>query len=255
MDWITHTATGYFVGQIITRPEERPRRAGWWWAIAAITPDWLEFATSWFGDVHRGVTHSLYLWPLLALAWAAAARRWGGEQVASLKRLWLVFFMILGSHLLLDVFLAYRLYFAWPFSEARWTWDVMPLFDVYVYAGWLILLLVWWRWRMPSRTTAKIGLAILLLVLALRVGGKTRAQLVALDMQSGIPPTVMVRTLPDYLQPWIWYTELPQTAPYWTAINVVTGQVVPDGQTLDPCFPPIPYADRWREHARRHHER
>lgn len=128
MEWVSHTTTAFFLGQLMVKPDERPRRAGWWWALASICPDWLEFGTRWFGDVHRGVTHSLYSWPILALAWAAAAHKWGKQssgQIASLAKLWAVFFVVVGSHLLLDVLMPYRLYLAWPFTDTKWAWDIV----------------------------------------------------------------------------------------------------------------------------------
>jgi membrane-bound metal-dependent hydrolase YbcI (DUF457 family) len=247
MEWISHTATGFLIGQALLKPEDRPKRAGWWWALAAISPDWLELLTRWFGDIHRGVTHSLYLWPILALAWALAARRWGGEQTASLKRLWMVFLVIVGSHMLLDVFMAYRWYLAWPFVQTRWAWDIMPFFDVFIFAGWLILILVHRRWKLPSVMTAKIGLAIFLVVFSFRLVGKVRAESLALDLQTGTPRLVDIRTFPDYFQPWVWYAKLSPQLPEWSAINIVTGEVVSDGTMINPLFPPIPIRETLRK--------
>ena len=247
MEWVSHTATGFFLGQILVKEEERPRRAGWWWTIAAICPDWLEFATRWFGDIHRGVTHSLYMWPILALLWAMAARRWGGDRVASLSRLWTAFFVIIGSHLLLDVFMPYRLYLAWPFVQTRWAWDIMPLYDVYIFAGWLILYAVK-RWKkLPSLTTARLGLAIFLLVFSMRVGGKLRATSIAGQLTASAPLVTAIRTLPAYYQPWVWYVRLSDDLPQWTPINVLTGDSVPEDQMISPWFPRLP----GREHVKR----
>jgi membrane-bound metal-dependent hydrolase YbcI (DUF457 family) len=254
MEWISHSAVGHFLGQIIIKPGERPRRAGWWWILASICPDWLEFLTRWFGDIHRGVTHSLYMWPLLALAWTAAARRWGRNangQIASWPRLWAAFFVVVGSHLVLDVFMPYRIYLAWPFSQVNWKWDVMPLYDVYIFAGWLILWAVQRKRNWSSAFTARVGLAIFLLVFAVRGGGKLRANALAKDLaahadSSQVQAETPIRTIPTYYQPWIWYVRLGGTEALWTPINVITGEVLGAGRTINPWFPPLP----GREHIR-----
>lgn len=213
--------------------------------MASISPDWLEFVTRWFGDIHRGVTHSLYMWPLLALAWAAAARRFGGMPTASLQRLWVTFFVIIGSHLVLDVLMAYRIYPAWPFSDARWALDIMPLYDVYIFTGWLILAAVQRRRKMVSAKVATIGLAIFLTVFSARLTGKFRAHEMIGDMKA--EAWRPVRTIPDYYQPWVWYVRLSDTTTHWTPINIINGEILRGDQTINPWFPPFP----GREHVRR----
>ncbi len=245
MEWLTHTTTGFFVGQAMLAPEERPKRAGWWWIVASVSPDWLEVITTQFGDIHRGVTHSLYAWPILALAWAAAAHRGGGEKVASFQRLSLVFSAILGSHLLLDIMMSYRLYFAWPFTDARWSFDIMPFYDLYIFVGWLLLLVIH-RWRQwPSMKTAKIGLLIILVMFTVRATGKLRTELLAANMIDH--QTEQIETRSTYYQPWIWFVRSTRTFPHWTPINIINGESVARDQIIDRWFPPI----NWRAFFRR----
>jgi membrane-bound metal-dependent hydrolase YbcI (DUF457 family) len=245
MEWITHTTTGFFVGQALLKPDERPRRAGWWWIIASVSPDWLEVITTWFGDIHRGVTHSLYLWPVLALVWAATAYRWGGERVASFGRLWLTFMAIIGSHLLLDIMMSYRLFFAWPFTDANWEFGIMPFYDLYIFIGWMLLLIVN-RWhKLPSVMTARIGLLVFLLMFTIRSAGKLRTTLLAEEMTA--TRTEQIETRPTYYQPWILYARSTHSLPNWTPINIITGERVPHDQIVRRWFPPI----RWRSFFRR----
>jgi membrane-bound metal-dependent hydrolase YbcI (DUF457 family) len=241
MEWITHTTTGFFVGQALLKPDERPKRAGWWWTIASVCPDWLEVGTRYFGDIHRGVTHSLYAWPILALIWALAAKRWGGQPAASLIRLWVVFVAIIGSHLFLDVLMAYRWYLSWPFSQVNWAWDIMPFYDVFIFAGWVILLIAHhWR-RLPSMRTAKLGLAIFLAVFALRSAGKLLADVLAERLLAGTKTAASMRTMPVYYQPWIWYASPSGSRrDSSTPINILTGQIVSPAQIVRPFFPPLP---------------
>ncbi|GAB4327194.1 MAG: hypothetical protein Kow0074_22380 [Candidatus Zixiibacteriota bacterium] len=240
MEWITHTATGFFVGQAMVKPAERPKRAGWWWIVASVSPDWLEVITTQFGDIHRGVTHSLYLWPLLALAWAAAARRWGGKSVTSLRRLFVVFFAVVGSHLLLDILMSYRLYFAWPFTDAKWSFGIMPFYDLYIFVGWVLLLFAsrWRKW--PSMMTAKVGLLIVLVMFSVRSVGKLRIEWLAQSMVAD--RTEQIETRPTYYQPWIMLVRSTQTLPQWTPIDIISGAQVPSDRIINRWFPPI----RWR---------
>ena len=240
MEWITHTATGFFVGQAIIKPEERPKGAGWWWTVASVCPDWLEVGTRYFGDIHRGVTHSLYAWPVLALLWALAAKRFG-RSAATLTRLWVAFAAIIGSHLFLDVLMAYRWYLVYPFSHVNWAWDIMPFYDIFIYAGWVILLIVhYWR-KLPSMRTARIGLAIFLAMFVIRSAGKLRAEVLAPRLVAGTQTADTMRTIPVYYQPWIWYASpTGSRRDASTPINILTGEVVSPSQIIRPYFPPLP---------------
>lgn len=241
MEWISHTTTAFFLGQLMLKEEERPKRAGWWWAIASVSPDWLEWGTRWFGDIHRGVTHSLYVWPFLALAWAVVARKWGRREtgeIAGLAKMWAVFFVVVGSHMLLDVFMSYRWYLAWPFSQETWAWGIMPLFDIYVFAGWLGLWYLNRKLHLSSAATARIGLSVLLFVFTARSVGKIRAHAILSD-GSQLASAVDFQTRPTYYQPWIWFVREGSPGHDWKPLNVVTGNILHD-YTRGGGFPPLP---------------
>ncbi len=241
MEWVSHTATGFFIGQLMLKEDERPKRAGWWWVIASISPDWLEWGTRWVGDIHRGVTHSLYVWPLLALAWAVAARKWGRQETqefAGAGKMWVVFLVVVGSHLLLDAMMNYRFYPAWPFSDATWNLGVMPLFDIYIVVGWLGLLWVNRKLRLTSAATAKLGLAIFLVMFSVRAAGKVRAQSLASDVAM-LDNSTDADTRPTYYTPWIWFVRDGRGGSEWTPLNIVTGEIL-TGYVRGRGFPPIP---------------
>lgn len=252
MEWISHTGTGFCIGQAIIKPKERPKGAGWWWMVASVCPDWLEVGTRYFGDIHRGVTHSLYAWPILALLWALAAKRFGGRPAASLTRLWVAFAAIIGSHLFLDVLMAYRWYLAFPFSQVNWAWDIMPYYDAYIFAGWVVLLGVhYWR-KLPSMRTAKLGLLIFLAMFAIRSAGKVRAGVLARQLVAGTQTAASMRTIPVFYQPWIWYAS-PTGArgDASTPINILTGKIVSPADVIRPYFPPLPQFIEDLRHRRR----
>ncbi len=242
MEWVSHSATGFFLGQLMLKEEDRPKRAGLWWVVASISPDWLEWGTRWFGDIHRGVTHSLYVWPFLALAWALAARKWGhrgGREIAGRTRMWGVFLAIVGSHLLLDLMMNYRWYPAWPFSQSTINLGVMPLFDIYIVVGWLAL---WWlhrRLKLSSAMTAKLGWAVFLAMFSVRSAGKIRAQMLASQTTLIAAASAEIATRPTYYTPWIWFVRDGRGDAEWTPLNIVTGELL-TGYMRGHGFPPLP---------------
>lgn len=233
MEWISHGTTGALIGNAIVPPGERPARAVAWWVGAALSPDVFAVISHNFGDIHRGVGHSLYALPVMALLFAYPAWRWGRNSAARLWRLWLAFALAIASHLLLDALSCYRWYPAWPFSRENWSVGVMPMFDVYIFAGWLVVLV--WRWRKPTlQSTALAGLVVFALGVGVRVAGKSIAAdhtiLTEVDTQRRwTPPTV-----PDYWRPWIWHIRTSDGEREWIPVNILDGQPVGAATTDDP---------------------
>ena len=114
----------------------------------------------------------------------------------------------------------------------------MPFFDVYVFAGWLILWYLNRRLRLSSKTTARLGLAIILAMFCLRGVGKTRAQSI-MQSEASAMSAVVVETRPTYYQPWIWFVRGGSDKQDWTPLNVLTGELLL-GYTRGGGFPPLP---------------
>jgi membrane-bound metal-dependent hydrolase YbcI (DUF457 family) len=232
MEWISHGVTGVLVGNVVLSPEDRPRHAAAWWVTAALAPDVLGVVTHRLGDAHRGVVHSLYALPLLAFLFALAAHRWNGSSNVRLARLWITFVAVIASHLALDALTCYRYYPAWPFSRTDWSVGMMPMFDIYVLAGWLVLAV--WRWRKRTlRSTAVLGLAVLAAIVLVRWVGKTRADEYAAALAA---PDVAgsVQSVPDYFRPWVWYIRAPGNSSTWRAFSVVDARVLNEAAPRDP---------------------
>jgi len=114
----------------------------------------------------------------------------------------------------------------------------MPFYDLYIFIGWVLLLVVR-RWlQLPSMMTAKIGLVIFLTMFSVRAVGKMRTEQLAVDY---VPDRAeRIETRPTYYQPWILYIRSSQSIPRWTPINVLSGQTVADDQIIERWFPRIP---------------
>jgi membrane-bound metal-dependent hydrolase YbcI (DUF457 family) len=232
MEWISHGVTGALVGNVILPAEDRPRHAAAWWVTAALAPDWLGAAVHGLGEAHRGVMHSLYALPVLALLFALAARRWSGNPNARTARLWVAFVAVIASHLVLDALTCYRYNPAWPFVRTDWSVGIMPMFDIYVFAGWLLLAVFRFR-RRALQSTAAIGLAIFAAAVLVRGAGKLRADSYATSALAG-GGEGEVRSVPDYFRPWVWYVR-PQAYPYgWWAVDVIGPRALNEVAPKDP---------------------
>jgi len=233
MEWISHGVTGALVGNLVLHPEDRPRHAAAWWVTAALAPDWLGVVTHSFGDAHRGVMHSLYALPVLALLFALAARRWSGNPNVRIARLWIAFVAIIASHLALDVLTCYRYNPAWPFLRTDWSVGIMPMFDVYVFAGWLVLAVYRFH-RRTLQSTAALGLAVLAAVVLLHWVGKARADGYAMAALSTGGSATEVRSVPDYFRPWVWYIRTQANPNGWWAFDVVNARILNEAVPNDP---------------------
>jgi membrane-bound metal-dependent hydrolase YbcI (DUF457 family) len=177
--------------------------------------------------------HSLYALPVMALLFALAARHWSGKPNVGIARLWIAFVAIIASHLALDALTCYRYNPAWPFLRTDWSVRVMPMFDIYVFAGWLVLAV--WRFRRRTlRSTAAIGLAVLAAIVLLRWAGKARADDFAMAALSAKSSTMEVRSVPDYFRPWVWYVRTPANPNGWWAVDVIRARVLNESIPKDP---------------------
>jgi membrane-bound metal-dependent hydrolase YbcI (DUF457 family) len=149
MENIAHTLCGLRIADLGWRARVGPS-APWIGAIAANLPDadlvlylgGRDFYTWW----HRGITHSVFGWPLLALAGAAVSRRWS-RQGAYGDHLGLWSLGLL-SHALLDWPTTWGTMLFLPATDTRfsldWIFIVDPVF-------WLTL------WALPRFLRGRVG--------------------------------------------------------------------------------------------------
>lgn len=166
MDTLTHALSGALLARA-TAPHPSPAvlppgRRLLVGALAASFPD-LDFVTSFVSPIfyiehHRGLTHSLPLAPLwaLAIAWLCAVA-WRRD------RAWRAYFgvtvMGIMLHILGDLITSYGTMALAPFSDARYAWDTTFIIDLW-FTGILLagLLISWLRRR--SRVPAVLGLVV-----------------------------------------------------------------------------------------------
>ncbi len=131
--------------------------------------------------VHRGITHSLFLVPFSSAVLAWIFWRWG-KRAASFWWWYLLAFLVLFTHPLLDCCTSYGTQIFAPFSDERIAWNCVSIVDIF-YTVPLLLTLVccplvkkWW----PQRHTWWIGVVVLLLTTLYLVYGSLNRNL-ALD--------------------------------------------------------------------------
>lgn len=130
MDSVTQAVLGAAVGQAVLG-----RRLGWkaaaLGALGGTLPDldvlWSDAdAVSYFVG-HRGVTHSLFFGPLLALPLAWAGRRWKPD--IALAPWWCFWMLVLVTHPLLDLTTNYGTQLLAPFSREPFAIPAMSIID------------------------------------------------------------------------------------------------------------------------------
>lgn len=161
MENLAHTLCGLRVADLGWRERVGPR-APWIGAVAANLPDSDLVIAMVDRDMylwwHRGITHSFLGWPFLALAGAAASRRWTGQgRYEDHLMLWGAGLL---SHALLDWPTTWGTMLWYPLTDTRfsldWIFIVDPMF-------WVLLWAVprWLRPRHGPRTAATWSLLLL----------------------------------------------------------------------------------------------
>lgn len=146
MDSLTHAVLGAAVAEIAIGKEEG-NRAVIWGAIVATLPDADVFVARLFDPVrsllvHRGFTHSLLfillMTPLLGYLLKSIYRRSG----TSLRRWTLMVFLVLGTHIFLDLFTTYGTGLFEPFSHYRVEWSTIGIVDFFFTVPLVVCVLV-----------------------------------------------------------------------------------------------------------------
>jgi inner membrane protein len=236
VDTLTHALSGALAARA-TAPEPGKARisttarvvAGF---LAAAFPD-VDFVLAYVSPVayltgHRGVTHSIFVLPLwaLALAWLMAKLDRSGR--ASWRDYFGVCTLGVGLHIVGDLITSFGTMIYAPFSDARVAWGTTFIIDLWfsgiIVAG-LAASAVWRRSRVP----ACAGLA----VLAGYVGFQAVLHSRALEFgaaharRSGFPGA-RITALPRPVSPFNWVVVVAEGDRYHYAnVNLVRGRPVP----------------------------
>lgn len=206
MDPFTHAASGALL--MLALPN-RPlcRSAVPLAALAAMSPDIDVFFAATplqFLLLHRGITHSLFFAPLLALVLALLAFplwRASTQKRWSLPKVWLLMLGLVLLHIWLDCITTYGTMIFLPFSQLR-----VRLNAVFIVDFLLLLPMLWaifcWRQR-PARLRLTLAWLFVYPVLAIALNAyHTKAVTAHLAAQKR--NVEQVTLLPDALAPFFW---------------------------------------------------
>jgi inner membrane protein len=206
MDSITHTITGAVIARAV-----QDEKVGHWGTIAGVTmgifPD-TDFVLGLFSrqshlEYHRAFTHSLVLLPFYALLFS-----WIFVRLSRRREFWgfyKICFLVLASHVMLDLFTSYGTMILSPLSNHRFAWDLTFIIDL-VFSG--IVIIPWLGslfWKRKARWICRGSLSLLALYILLIGIQHHRAVQLAKDFAASLKEEVLeVASLPQPLSPFRW---------------------------------------------------
>lgn len=179
MDSLTHAVLGAAIAEAAIGKKEG-NRAVIWGAIVATLPDMDVFVARLFDPVrslliHRGFTHSLFfvllMTPLLGVLLKRIYRRSG----TSLRQWTIMVFLVLATHVFLDLFTTYGTGLFEPFSHYRVEWSTIGIVDFFFTVPLvmsIVILMFFRRSSVTRRITGQAGLIYVTCYLMLTVVNK-----------------------------------------------------------------------------------
>ena len=265
MDTLTHALSGALLARA-TAPRDSAagavslRRRVTVGALAAALPD-IDFVLGYVSPsayllYHRGVTHSLILLPIWAIALA-----WIFARLDPARPRWQAYFGViagsLGIHILGDLITSFGTVLLAPFSDRRFGLDTTFIIDLWFTGIIVAALIAAFAWR-RSRTPALAGLA----ALAAYVGLQAYAHGVAIEFgrqyaQAEGIAGARITAQPRPVSPFNWMVVVEHADEYrYAFVNVVRQSPRPDPvpgagliERLDAAYVPLAQAE-WRQAER-----
>lgn len=206
MDIITHLASGAVVAQALRQPQD-----GRWLLLfgmlAAAAPD-LDNFSSYFGAEaymrhHRGLLHSVLVGFLLA-ALLSGLFTLVNKRVP-FKRGWLLAYLCLTLHSVLDLFTFYGTQLLAPLSTRRFAFDIMFIIDPIYALGLIVVIAGTLRFARLRRKIALAGVFWLGAYPAMNLGLEVGVQAYAAgQLRAQKMPVKSVQAGTDLLAPFFW---------------------------------------------------
>ena len=147
MDTVTQIALGAAVGEAVMG-RQVGRRALLWGGVCGLFPD-LDILIP-FGDAvktftyHRGASHSLFVLTLLTPLFVRLILRLAPDTTDHRRKWYVLVFLALTTHVLLDCFTVYGTQIFWPLSTPPAMWSTIfiidPLYSLPLFGGVLAVL-------------------------------------------------------------------------------------------------------------------
>lgn len=191
MDPLTHGLVGALAAQAVTRHRRiRPTLITGFFAALLADLDMFIYSTSdplLNVEIHRQFTHSLLFIPVGALV-AALIMFWFQRRYLSMAEVYVISFVGFATSGLLDAFTSYGTQLFWPFSDARFAWNMVSVVDPVITIGLMVAFYMLFRPERhslaPPRTSkwAYIGIGWLSFFLLFGYVQRERAKSATLDI-------------------------------------------------------------------------
>ncbi len=204
MDTLTHGLAGWLIARAI--PSDPPRKeATAAVVIGSVLPD-ADNVASLLGSelylrIHRGISHSLVGMAVASILVALLLYRYGKWK--DLKKLTLLVFLGMLSHVALDLLNSYGTQIFQPFSDARLSFDLLFIIDL-AFTGIIVLGILLSQHR-PSRARAALAILVVYVGLAAFLHARAENAVREAAVRHGVPvvsswalPSLgEIRSLPD----------------------------------------------------------
>ncbi len=179
MDSITQIVLGAAVSEA-TIGEKEGNKALLWGAIIGTVPDLDVIFIPFFNTVkglfvHRGFSHSILFAILISPLIGWLLSKIYEKSATSTRRWMLMSFLVIGTHILLDLFTNYGTGLFVPFNNYRVEWGTIAIIDVFYTVPFLLSLVILMFFNRTSKTRRFIswsGIVVSTLYLMFTVGNK-----------------------------------------------------------------------------------
>ncbi|MBN2610378.1 MAG: metal-dependent hydrolase [Bacteroidales bacterium] len=146
MDSLTQAILGAAVAEAAIGKKEG-NKAVWWGAAIGTLPDLDVFVARFFDPVrsllfHRGISHSLLFMILVSPLIGLVLKKIYSKSATTLKQWGFMAFLVLATHVLLDLFTTYGTGIFEPFSNMRIEWSTIAIIDPFYTVPLLLSLIV-----------------------------------------------------------------------------------------------------------------
>ncbi len=180
-------------------------------AICGITPDLdilINFFSSWgYIIYHRSFTHSLFILSILTPIFAWLGYCWGQRQ-NNYKQWFLLTFLALFTHPLLDIFTSYGTQIFWPFSNSRLYLDAISAIDLFYTVPLLLSIIIgsisYFSFRFRKYFAGFMFLCTIAYLVLGYANCQEACQLVQAE-QSISTSQKIIRATPTLFNVWLWH--------------------------------------------------
>ena len=256
MDSLTHTALGGVIAEAVFR-EKLGSKAVILGCLGGLLPDLdvltgIVMADPWVQlTIHRGITHSLFFVPIFGLLLGWIFWRWNKRRT-SFWWWYLLAFLVLFTHPLLDCCTSYGTQIFAPFSKVRVAWNCVSIIDIFYSTPLFLTLLICSLLKRvsPKKSTSWLGIAALFMTTAYLIYGcwnhSVALKRALRDAKNKEITVFRTEAYPQLASVWVWRTVVKTPDGYLLGR---TNTLI--GHTVESTFLPDE-SDPWIERALSH---